>query len=44
MSRTPGGPVRPAPLLGEHTYYVAHDVIGMTEEEIAELTAAQVLH
>ncbi len=44
MSRTRGGPLRPAPLLGEHTYYVASEIIGLSEGEIADLTASQVLH
>jgi crotonobetainyl-CoA:carnitine CoA-transferase CaiB-like acyl-CoA transferase len=43
MSGTPGGPVRPAPLLGEHTYYVANEIMGLSSDEIAELTAAGVL-
>jgi crotonobetainyl-CoA:carnitine CoA-transferase CaiB-like acyl-CoA transferase len=43
MSRTPGGPERPAPLLGEHTMYVAKDIIGLGDDEIADLVANQVL-
>ncbi len=43
LSRTPGGPERPAPLLGEHTMYVAKDVIGLTDDEISDLVATQVL-
>jgi crotonobetainyl-CoA:carnitine CoA-transferase CaiB-like acyl-CoA transferase len=43
MSRTPGGPLRPAPLLGEHTMYVAKDIIGLGEDEISDLVANQVL-
>jgi len=44
MSKTPGGPERPAPLLGEHTLYVARDVIGLSEDEVADLVANQVLY
>jgi crotonobetainyl-CoA:carnitine CoA-transferase CaiB-like acyl-CoA transferase len=44
MSKTPGGPVRPAPLLGEHTMYVAKEIIGLSDEEIADLVADQVLY
>jgi crotonobetainyl-CoA:carnitine CoA-transferase CaiB-like acyl-CoA transferase len=43
LSKTPGGAERPAPLLGEHTLYVAKDVIGLTDDEIADLVANQVL-
>lgn len=43
LSKTPGGPERPAPLLGEHTMYVARDVIGLNDHEIADLVANQVL-
>jgi crotonobetainyl-CoA:carnitine CoA-transferase CaiB-like acyl-CoA transferase len=44
MSQTPGGPERPAPLLGEHTTYVAKDIIGLSDDEIADLVASQVLY
>jgi crotonobetainyl-CoA:carnitine CoA-transferase CaiB-like acyl-CoA transferase len=44
LSKTPGGPVRPAPLLGEHTLYVAKEIIGLTDDEIADLVANQVLY
>jgi benzylsuccinate CoA-transferase BbsF subunit len=43
MSKTPGGAERPAPLLGEHTMYVAKDVIGLSDDEIADYVANQVL-
>lgn len=43
LSKTPGGPVRPAPLLGEHTHYVAKEIIGLSDDDIAELVAKQVL-
>ena len=43
MSKTEAGPNRPAPLLGEHTMYVARDIIGLSEDEIGDLVASQVL-
>ncbi len=43
MSKTPAGPTRPAPLLGEHTHHVAKEIIGLSDEEIADLVANQVL-
>jgi crotonobetainyl-CoA:carnitine CoA-transferase CaiB-like acyl-CoA transferase len=36
-SRTPGSTPLPAPMLGQHTYEVLRDVVGMSEEEIDEL-------
>ncbi len=44
MSKTPGGPTVPAPCLGEHTLYVAKEIIGLTDDEIADLVATQVLY
>ena len=35
---------RPAPLLGEHNRYVLGDILGMSDEEIEELTKAGVLN
>jgi benzylsuccinate CoA-transferase BbsF subunit len=43
LSTTSGGPMQPAPLLGEHTQYVAKEIIGLTDEEVAQLVADQVL-
>lgn len=37
LSKTPGGPVRPAPLLGQHNAYVYGELLGMRAEEIAKL-------
>jgi crotonobetainyl-CoA:carnitine CoA-transferase CaiB-like acyl-CoA transferase len=38
------GPIRaPAPLLGEHNRVVLHDILGMTNEEIAGLEASQII-
>jgi crotonobetainyl-CoA:carnitine CoA-transferase CaiB-like acyl-CoA transferase len=37
------GPRFAAPCLGEHTYAVLHDLLGMTEEEIAEVMASDAL-
>ncbi|MFN0095031.1 MAG: CaiB/BaiF CoA transferase family protein [Dehalococcoidia bacterium] len=36
LSRTPGELQAPSPLLGEHTFEVACEVIGLSEEEYAE--------
>ncbi len=43
LHETPGYLASPAPLFGEHTYEVATDVLGYTDEEVAELTASGVL-
>lgn len=43
LSRTPARLVRSAPLLGEDTHHVLHDLLGLREAEIAELDAAGVL-
>ena len=44
LSRTPGELRAPAPLLGEHTEYVCKDLLGLSDEEIAELLVAGALH
>ena len=36
MSRTPGGPVKGAPELGEDQNYVLKEVLGMSDEELAD--------
>ena len=36
LSKTPGAPRNPAPLIGQHTFDVMSRVVGMTDEEIAE--------
>ena len=38
-SRHPMRPVLPAPLHGQHTVEVLRDVLGMTNDELADLTA-----
>lgn len=43
LSRTPARLVRSAPLLGEDTHHVLHDLLGLSEPEIADLDAAGVL-
>ncbi|MES3000514.1 MAG: CoA transferase [Pseudomonadota bacterium] len=43
FSETPVRPSRPAPLLGEHTREVLHEVLGLSSAEIDELEARQVL-
>ena len=43
MSLTPCEPQRAAPLLGEHTFEVATEILGLTSDEIGDLMAEQVL-
>jgi crotonobetainyl-CoA:carnitine CoA-transferase CaiB-like acyl-CoA transferase len=43
LGATPGGVVRPAPLLGEHTAEVLTELLGMSQSEIDDLVAAGVL-
>ncbi|VTU45667.1 Succinyl-CoA:(R)-benzylsuccinate CoA-transferase subunit BbsF (plasmid) [Variovorax sp. SRS16] len=43
LSRTPVRPTRPAPLLGEHTREVLHDLLGLSDAEIDGLQAQGVL-
>jgi benzylsuccinate CoA-transferase BbsF subunit len=43
LSRTPGGLRSSAPMLGEHTEYVCKELLGLTDEEIADLLVAGVL-
>jgi len=43
LSKTPGKLQSPAPMLGEHTDYVCREVLGMDDEEIAQLVMAGVL-
>ena len=43
LSKTPGELRWPAPLLGEHTEYVCKDLLGLNDEEIADLMVAGVL-
>ena len=42
LSRTPGGPVRGAPSFGSHQDYVLRDVLGLSDEELAECAIADV--
>jgi benzylsuccinate CoA-transferase BbsF subunit len=44
MSKTPGTLRSPAPLLGEHNEYVCKELLGMTDEEIADALVAQALY
>ena len=43
LSKTPSEPQRPFPSFGEHTEYVAKEILGMEDEEFAELIGAGVL-
>ena len=43
LSRTPAEPRRHAPLLGEHTYEVATEILGLSDDEIAALVEERVL-
>jgi benzylsuccinate CoA-transferase BbsF subunit len=42
LSKTPGRPLRAAPLLGEHNDLVFREMLGLPEEEYARLKAADV--
>ncbi len=37
LSKTPGGPVRPAPQVGQHNAYVFGELLGMSEAEMVKL-------
>jgi crotonobetainyl-CoA:carnitine CoA-transferase CaiB-like acyl-CoA transferase len=39
MSRTPGHVRVPPPMFGEHNQWVLHDLLGLTDAEIAALEA-----
>ncbi|MDR3565025.1 MAG: CoA transferase [Negativicutes bacterium] len=43
MSETPGSVESPAPLLGQHTEEILHEILGFTAEEVAELRSKNVL-
>jgi benzylsuccinate CoA-transferase BbsF subunit len=43
LSKTPSEPQRPFPSFGEHTEYVCKEMLGMSDEEFAELIGAGVL-
>lgn len=43
LSRTPGRLRSPAPLLGQHTEQVCKEILGLSDEEIADLLVAGVL-
>jgi benzylsuccinate CoA-transferase BbsF subunit len=44
LSKTPGVLRTPAPLLGEHNEFVCKEILGMSDEEIAEALIAQALY
>ena len=43
LSETRAGPRNPAPLLGQHTEQVFREVLGYSDEELAELVASGAL-
>ena len=43
LSKTPGKLRSPAPLLGEHTEYVTKEILGLNDDEIADLMVAGAL-
>lgn len=43
LSKTPSEPQRPFPSFGEHTEYVCKEILGMADEEFAELIGTGVL-
>jgi len=43
LSKSPHVPPKPADRLGEHTYDVCHEILGMSDEEIASLFGEGVL-
>lgn len=43
LSKSPHIPPKPADRLGEHTYYVCHEILGMPDEEITSLLGEGVL-
>jgi crotonobetainyl-CoA:carnitine CoA-transferase CaiB-like acyl-CoA transferase len=43
LSKTPGSLRTPAPCLGEHNEYVCKEILGMSDEEIAEALVEQAL-
>lgn len=41
LSRTPGGPRKAAPKVGEDTFHVLSELLGYSEEEVGDLIAAE---
>ena len=44
LSETPGKVRGVAPLMGQHTYEIASDLLGLTDEEIRQLEEEKVLY
>ena len=44
LTKTPGSLRSPAPLLGEHNEYVCKEILGLSDDEIAEALVAQALY
>ena len=43
FSRTPATPTHAGPTIGQHTFEVMRDILGYSEDEIAEIAAAGAL-
>lgn len=43
LSKTPGAPTRPAPLLGQHNSYVYGELLGLSKEELAQLESEGII-
>ena len=44
LSKTPGELRRPAPVMGEHNAQVFGEILGLSPEEIAQLTEEKVIY
>ena len=44
LQKTPLEPSKAAPMLGEHTFDVATEILGLSTDRIADLVATKVLH
>jgi crotonobetainyl-CoA:carnitine CoA-transferase CaiB-like acyl-CoA transferase len=43
LSKTPPYPRRPAPCLGQHNEYVLGEILGLSQEEIAQLEEKDII-
>ena len=44
LTKTPGTLRSPAPLLGEHNEYICKEILGLSDDEIAEALVEQALY